>query len=314
MWQRRDFIRTTVGVAGAAALASLPAEAAHAAGARVVGEKKLSARVRDLTVYSPAMKRNMKVRIILPKGWSRKRSWPLLWLLHGGHDGYTAWTRNSKIIQKSAGKKMIVVMPEGGEGGGYTNWLVGPQWETFHMVELRALLMSRYRAGRRQAIAGVSAGGYGALIYSARHHKRFVFTACFSGYGSTRIDGAAEVLLTGIPGSGTEKFLMWGQPQINEDIWKAHDPVYMARGLRGSKIYISCAKNGVKGPLDPPTAQAVDPAEAFCYYTSKPLVSRLHALKIPVTTHFYPKGTHNWRYWRRELDRIWPYLCKALKA
>ncbi|GAB3688658.1 alpha/beta hydrolase family protein [Actinocorallia lasiicapitis] len=313
MWQRRDFVKTA---AGAAALSLLPLESAgaFAGGAYVVGEKKLSARVRDLTVYSPAMKRRMTTRIILPKGWSRQRTWPLLWLLHGGHDDYRAWSKNTKIVKMAASKKMIVVMPDGGQGGGYTDWMVGPKWETYHLGELRPLLMKRYAGNKRQAVVGISSGGYGALIYSARHPGMFKFTGCMSGYGSTLTPGAPEVLLTGIPGSGAEKFLMWGQPQVNVDVWKAHDPVHRANGLRRTRLFIACAKNGVKGPLDPQDAQAVDPAEAFCYYTTKPLISRLNALKIPYTAHLYAKGTHNWRYWRREMDRIWPTLCKTLRA
>lgn len=311
MW-RRDFIRTAALSASAVAVLADPAEAA---GARIVGEKRLSARTRDLTVRSPAMHADLKVRVILPRGWNRKRTWPVLWLLHGGHANYTTWSKVVPELEKlSAPHKVILVMPEGGNGGGYTNWMVGPQWETFHLVELRALLMKHYRANRRQSIAGLSAGGYGALIYAARHRGMFKMAASYSGYGSVLEKGAPEVLLTGIPGSGTEKFLMWGQPQVNRDVWEAHDPLTQAHRFRGTKLYISCARNGVKGPLDPKTAQAADPAEAFCWYTTKPLAGKLKKLKIPVTTHFYAKGTHSWPYFRYELKRSWPLLMKSLGA
>ncbi|MEO5876692.1 MAG: alpha/beta hydrolase family protein [Streptosporangiaceae bacterium] len=313
MWQRREFMRAAVVSTGVAAAGGLLTENASAAArARVVSEKKLDARTRDLTIYSPAMGRNMKVRVLLPRGWSRRRTWPVLWLLHGGTSDYTAWSRNSPIKQMTAHRKVIVVMPEGGPGGGYTNWLVGPQWETFHLVELRVILEQRYKANKRRAVAGLSAGGYGALIYAARHPRAFKFAACFSGYGSTLQPGAPEVLLTGIPGSGAEKFLMWGQPQVNKATWQAHDPLYRAAGLRGTGLYISCARNGVKGPLDPKTAQAVDPAEAFVYYTTKPLIAKLRKLGIPVTTHIYARGTHSWVYFVHEFKRSWPLITKAL--
>jgi S-formylglutathione hydrolase FrmB len=312
VWQRREFIRAAVVSTGAAAASGLLTGTASA-GARVVSEKKLDARTRDLTIYSPAMRRNMKVRILLPKGWSRRRTWPTLWLLHGGDDTYTAWSRRSPVKKMTANRKVIVVMPEGGPGGGYTNWLVGPQWETFHLVELKHLLERRYNANHRRAVAGLSSGGYGALIYAARHPRAFKFAACFSGYGSTMLPGAPEVLLTGIPGSSAEKFLMWGQPQLNKAVWQAHDPLHRAAGLRGTGLYISCARHGVKGPLDPPTAQAVDPAEAFVYYTTKPLVARLKQLRIPVTAHLYAKGTHSWVYFVHEFRRAWPQITKALR-
>ena len=310
MWQRRDLLRAAAVSAGAGGV--LLAGPAGAAGARVVSEKRLGPRVRDLTIASPAMRRNMKVRLVLPRGWNRRRKWPLLWLLHGGNDGYRAWSEKSDIIGRSARHRMMVVMPEGGSGGGYTDWLVGPQWETFHLRELRGILMSRYGASRRQVVAGLSAGGYGALIYSARHPGMFAFTGSFSGYGATLVPGAPEVLLTGIPGSGAEKFLMWGQPQLNRDVWEAHDPLSRARGLRGTRLYISCARNGEKGPLDPETAHAADPAEAFCHYTTAPLVARLRKLEIPVTADLYARGTHTWPYFRRGLKRSWPMITKSL--
>ena len=313
MWQRRDFLRTaTVQAAlGGGLLVAAPAEAAAA---RVVSERRLGPRVRDLTIASPAMRRNMRARLILPRGWNRREKWPLLWLLHGGNDDYRAWTRESEIMRLSAARRMMVVMPEGGAGGGYTDWMSGPQWETFHLEELRGILMRRYGAARRQAVAGLSAGGYGALIYSARHPGMFAFTGSFSGYGATLVPGAPEVLLTGVPGSGAEKFLMWGQPQLDRDVWEAHDPLSQAHRLRGTKLYISCARNGVKGPLDTETTHAADPAEAFCLYTTRPLLARLRRLKIPVTADLYPKGTHTWPYFRRGLRRSWPVITRALRA
>jgi S-formylglutathione hydrolase FrmB len=258
----------------------------------------------------------MPVRLLLQRGWSRtaKRTWPVVYLLHGGSENYKSWTKNTDVEKLSSRHGVIVVMPEGGSNGGYTDWLVGPQWETFHLTELRRLLETKYRAGRRRAVAGLSTGGYGALIYAARHRGMFEFAGSYSGFASTLTAGVPEVLLTGLPGKDLEKFLMWGNPVINSKIWKQHDPVHQAHRLRGTRLYVSCPRNGVKGPLDPPTAQAVDPAEAFVYYTVKPFLKRLRELKIPVTTHLYDKGTHSWVYWERELKRSWPMMMRAIKA
>ncbi|MEO5873578.1 MAG: alpha/beta hydrolase-fold protein, partial [Streptosporangiaceae bacterium] len=171
-----------------------------------------------------------------------------------------------------------------------------------------------YRANHRRAVAGLSTGGYGALMYSARHQGVFRFAASFSGYGSALLPGVPEILMNGLPGSGLEKFRMWGSPTINRNIWLEHDPIHQAEKLRGTPLFISSARNGSKGPLDPPTAQAIDPAEAFIWYTMEPLLARLAELDIPVNTHIYDKGTHSWVYWEDGLHRAWPLIMDAIKA
>jgi hypothetical protein len=75
-------------------------------------------------------------------------------------------TRSTDIETLSRDADLLVVMPEGGSAGFYSDWLSGPRWETFHTEELPALLAAGYRAGDRQAVAGVSMGGLGALGYA----------------------------------------------------------------------------------------------------------------------------------------------------
>ncbi|KAB2343391.1 alpha/beta hydrolase [Actinomadura rudentiformis] len=294
--------------------------AALLSGATVADEKRLSSQMLELTVKSKAMRKTLKVRLLVPKGWSRKakRTWPTVWALHGGNDRYTAWSKKSDIATLAARRQVLVVMPEGGFAGGYTDWWHygrggSPAWETFHLTELRSLLEKRYRAGKKRAVLGQSSGGYGALIYAARHPGMFRFAASYSGYASTLTNGAPDVLMTGL-GPFTDKYAMWGHPFLQRKIWAAHDPVSMAAGLRGTKLFLSVARRGVKGPLDPPTAQAADPAEAFCWYTTQPFLKRLKQLRIPITTHLYPKGTHSWAYWKYELHRSWPLIMKSLDA
>ncbi|MFD0541098.1 alpha/beta hydrolase-fold protein [Actinomadura luteofluorescens] len=121
-----------------------------------------------------------KVRLLLPPGWSRhaERTWPALWLLHGGVDDYTAWTRDTDVAELTAGTGVIVVMPDGGRCGNYSDWWNygnggPPRWETFHMTELRRILERDYRAGTRRVIAGNSMGGLGAMLYAARFPGAF---------------------------------------------------------------------------------------------------------------------------------------------
>ena len=68
----------------------------------------------------------------------------MLYLLHGTSGGAADWTTMGDAEQTTAGKPLIVVMPDialDDDGGGWcTNWWNakrgGPEWETFHIDQL----------------------------------------------------------------------------------------------------------------------------------------------------------------------------------
>jgi diacylglycerol O-acyltransferase / trehalose O-mycolyltransferase len=119
---------------------------------------------------------------------------PVLWLLHGGGDTYQAWTRSTDVEQLAGLAEVLVVMPEGGQAGWYSDWYhpgrEGPsRWETFHLTGLRQKLERDSRAGNRRVVAGLSMGGLGAMAYAARHPGMFRAAACYSGNLHTRYLG-----------------------------------------------------------------------------------------------------------------------------
>ena len=86
--------------------------------ARITAEKVIDDRTRDLTVSSPAMGMSIPVRVILPKGWSKKSKtpFPVLYMLHGGHDAYTSWTRETDVeeyVQRTPTCSSSCPRPEG---------------------------------------------------------------------------------------------------------------------------------------------------------------------------------------------------------
>lgn len=145
--------------------------------------------MRDLTVASPALGEMVKVRLLLPVHYSARPGgrWPVLYLLHGCCDTYQSWTRSTDVEALTAHSDVLVVMPDGGKAGFYSDWLTGPRGETFHLTELRRILERDYRASTVMAVAGVSMGGLGALAYAARHPGLFRAAASFSGIVDTRL-------------------------------------------------------------------------------------------------------------------------------
>jgi diacylglycerol O-acyltransferase/trehalose O-mycolyltransferase len=286
-------------------------------GAYVVSERRISDRIVNLTVQSPALGRTAIVRLITPAGWDQRRHgqrWPVLYLLHGCCDTPDSWTRETDVEEIPALRDVLVVTPEGGSVGWYSNWWNhgaggAPAWETFHLSEVRRLLQRGYGAGKRRVIAGLSMGGAGAMTYAARHPRMFRAAASYSGVVHPLADpygllGAFEFFGAEDPNA------IWGDPLAQLEIWTEHDPVYLAPSLRGIDLFLAVG-NGEAGPFDPPGT--FDGNEAFLQGQSIALLARLKQLRIPATTDFYGPGTHTWPYWERELHRSLPILLGALR-
>jgi diacylglycerol O-acyltransferase/trehalose O-mycolyltransferase len=283
------------------------------AAARIVATRRIDTRTRDITVDSPAVGKQVKVRLLLPADFATStRRWPVLYLLHGCCDSYVSWTRSTDIEKLTGKAGMIVAMPDGGAVGFYSDWLVGPKWETFHTVELPELLASNYRASDRRAIAGLSMGGLGALGYAARHPGSYASAASFSGIVHTRLSKQESQGYLGLVQSqGEDPAALWGDPTTDVDVWREHNPYDLAAQLKAIPIFVS-AGNGQRGPLDKPGA-GVDEIEQSIGAENKAFASRLRELGAGAQIDLYGPGTHNWVYWQRELHKAWPMITASLR-
>jgi diacylglycerol O-acyltransferase/trehalose O-mycolyltransferase len=280
---------------------------------RIVATTVLSGRMRDLTVASPALGGTVKVRLLLPVHYSARPEgrWPVLYLLHGCCDTYRSWTRSTDVEALAAHSDVLVVMPDGGKAGFYSDWLTGPRWETFHLVELRRILERDYRASTVMAIAGVSMGGLGALAYAARHPGLFRAAASFSGIVDTRLTPQESLRYVDLVRSqGEDPSHLWGDPRHDSAVWAAHNPYDLVPKLRGTALFVAVG-NGQPGPLDP-AGTAASAIESSLAAENAALAERLRALKIPAQFDFYGPGTHDWPYWQRDLHHAWPLLQHAL--
>ncbi|MEV0614526.1 alpha/beta hydrolase-fold protein [Nonomuraea sp. NPDC050404] len=300
-----------------------PGQKALSGPARVVRERRLDARTLDVLISSPSVGRMLPVRLLLPEGWSKgaRRTWPVLYLLHGGADDYTSWTRMTDVAAHTADLDAIVVMPEAGRAGNYTDWHNGgrggrPAWETFHTYEVRRLLEVGYRAGTRRAVAGLSMGAYGAVKYAARHPGMFRFAGAYSGILATTLPGIPAVIMNAQASEKQDPLALWGHPKRDKRVWAANDPLTLAANLKGVRLYLSSGTNSFNGPLDAPGSpwHPAHLGEPLSAYTGKALSTRLKRLGIPHTLHLYGNGTHTWPYWTREFKRSYPMIRKALGA
>ncbi|WP_020120151.1 alpha/beta hydrolase family protein [Streptomyces canus] len=270
----------------------------------------LGSRTLDVSVPSAALGRSAPVRLILPSGFDAEptRTYPVLYLLHGAHDDYTSWTRETDIEAFTEGRNLIVAMPDAGPTGIPTAWRSGPDYETFQLQEVPALLARDYRASGVRVVAGVSTGGYGAMAHAARHPGSFTAAASYSGILDTMAPGVPTLVDAIVARENLVPTSLWGNPFQNLLTWRDFNPRDRAAGLRGTALYVSSG-SGLAGGTGDWLPEAL---ESALWPSAHSFTGTLALLRIPVTTHYYAGGGHSWAYWKQEFTASWPMLAQGL--
>jgi len=280
-------------------------------GARIVKVEVLDARTRDLTIESPAVG-IVQVRLLLPStfGTQPAARFPVLYLLHGGGGEYVDWSEKTDVEGATASTYLLVAMPAAASSymdtweprGGATGSGGRPNWETFHLTELRELLERNWQAGDDRAVAGLSLGGYGAVMYAARHPGLFKAVASYSGVLDLTVAPGRSVEAQTVAALATQLAEASG--------WDKANPINLVRSLEGTALYVSFG-NGEPGPLDAAGTE-MDELEAWVGAGDDHFVAALDEAGVAATVNAYGPGTHSWPYWDRELHASLPMLLEAL--
>lgn len=149
---------------------------------------------RDLTAPSAVLGKPVRYSLYTPaKAPQPGRRWPVLYLLHGGGPGEADWLDAGQIAETmdreiAAGRMppTVVVMPQAGNSWYVDNPDAGGEgaMETALTRDLvaaidRSLPTAACRQGR--AVAGLSMGGYGALLFAFDKPTKFGFAISLSG-------------------------------------------------------------------------------------------------------------------------------------
>ncbi|GAB04488.1 esterase [Gordonia amarae] len=279
-----------------------------------------------LWVYSPAMKTNIQVQLLLARDWysKPKAKFPQLTMLDGlrAQENQSGWIINTNIIDFYKDKNVNVVLPIGGESSFYTDWQQPDRgkhymWETFLMKELPPILEKDWRSSTVRGIEGLSMGGSAAMMLAARNPGFYKFAASFSGILQLTSPGMAQAIqFAQRDGGGYDSEKMFGKP--SDPAWAEHDPYVLADKLQGTSLYISSG-NGVIGPHDQPsdipllaTNYSGVGLEVLSRVTTQQFAIKLNEVGVPARSAYRPSGTHTWPYWQFEMQQAWPQAASAL--
>lgn len=247
-----------------------------------------------------------KVHVLLPNGYKPKRRYPVLWLLHGANGGSDTWIPG--FTNALADFEGIVVMPDGGQFGMYTDWWNAgtrgnPAWATYHLKVLRDEIDRRYRikkSRRWHAIAGISMGGQGTLRYAGMLPGYFGTAVGFSAAVADMQSDIAQIgigALTG--GAGVSYDALWGSPM--GAYAEGNNPQALAPNYAHTRMYLTSG-DGVNCPGDPKLATYdLDVVtETFINQLQGPFADAVRAQGADVTD-VTTCGVHTFGVWDRAI-------------
>ncbi|HYP29418.1 MAG TPA: alpha/beta hydrolase-fold protein [Blastocatellia bacterium] len=272
-------------------LLPLPAQEAYSQAPRGTVKERL-------TVDSKILGKPVRYSIYLPDDYATsERYYPAVYLLHGYTDSDMAWIQFGEAnriadaaIAGGTIPPMIIVMPDAGVSWYINNHDNSVRYEDFFITEFIPLIESAYRVrpGKQyRGVAGLSMGGFGALVYTLRHPEMFAACAAFSAaiYTDEETAGKSDEHWARVDS------VLYGADLKGRDRltnhYRQYNPIHIVRGadpekLKGTRFYIDCGDDD------------------FLYKGNATFHMLLRDLKVP---HEYRvrDGGHTWSYWRSGL-------------
>ena len=257
----------------------------------------------DLSMPSQILKGERKYAIYLPPDYeSSSRSYPVLYLLHGGGDDHSGWVQfgevmhiTDKAIREGIATPMIIAMPDANSGRrGYFNDIKGEwRYEDFFFEEFIPYIEKTYRIRsekRYRAVAGLSMGGEGTFIYALRRPDLFS-SACplSAGTGPLRLEDM---------GSYLERRRMSAANEEEMEAFYRRQSVLalieaMPEDQKGAvRWYIDCGDDD------------------FLYEGNSLVHIAMKKKDIPHEFRIRDGG-HTWSYWRESLPEVLRFISQA---
>ncbi|MFW5820349.1 MAG: alpha/beta hydrolase [Bacteroidota bacterium] len=253
--------------------------------------------LEGMSMESERLKKKINYAIYLPPGYQNsQRDYPVVYLLHGYTDDESAWIQFGEVhlsadyaIAERKIPPMIIVMPDTGVSW-YINDIAGKvPYEDMIIQEFIPFIDETYNTRAEKdfrAVAGLSMGGYGSLIWSLHHPEIFAACAAFS---------AAVYTDEEITAMSQDRYQrLFGNLYVHEDNnkrinahWKNNSVIELVRKLPADELekvrfYIDCGDDD------------------FLYKGNSTLHMEMRDRNIQHEFRIR-NGAHNWTYWRTHI-------------
>lgn len=258
----------------------------------------------QLNFISECLMRTVPVNVIIPldkiplPGTPKRADKPFktLYLLHGGYGNYTDWLTGTRIQRWAEERDLAVVMPSGDNKFYVDNLQNGDRYGEFigrELVEFTRRMFPLSPLREDTYIAGLSMGGFGALVNGLRNMDTFSHIAAFSAaLIKDRILGAVQE-----PGhdffTRAQYCTLFGLQKVAdfEGCPWDYDALARAAGQLQDKprIYMAC---GMEDGL---------------FAANTAYRDLLEAQGFPVTWR-QASGGHDWNFWDRAIEWVMDWL------
>lgn len=254
--------------------------------------------VETCSIKSKLLNAKVQYNVYLPDGYDRSLHYPVVYLLHGFTDTYTAWVERGNMqkiadeaIKSGKARPMVIVMPNAGgpktaeTWNGYFN-MPGWPYHDFFFQELLPEVEKKYHCGGTKdmrAVMGLSMGGGGSTVYAQRHPD--MFCACYA--MSPWLTDAENAVR---PGNNPDKVALVKAAVTQNSALKFVETASEARkdSLRTVRWYLDCGDDD------------------FLFDQSVRLHQLMRTRRIPGELRVRDGG-HTWVYWQAALQTALPF-------
>jgi enterochelin esterase-like enzyme len=273
-------------------VALMAAAVAAAAQGRIVTE----------SIHSGKLNADQNYNVYLPEGYNPADKYPVIYLLHGLSDDYTAWDKLGRVswvadelIRSGELCPVVIVMPNAGNSdiynypNGYFNM---PEWpyESYFFTEFLPAVEEKFNCGGSKgarAVMGLSMGGGGSIVYCQRHPD--LFSSCYA--MSPWLDNQNDEVNT--DEKLTTKFTFTQRAVCRHSAIAFLDKADEAtlNNLRTVKWFIDCGDDD------------------FIFDLSTAFYAKMREKGVKAEFRVRD-GVHNWEYWHISLRTALPFASR----
>ena len=250
--------------------------------------------VEERSFFSAALQRQMPYEVVLPAGYAAgQQRYPVLYLLHGWQGDETNWVKLTHLVEAASRYALIIVTPQA-LNSWYVNSATNPadRYADYIADDLIAEIDGRYRtiaSSHQRAIAGLSMGGYGALLLTLRHPGLFGFTGSIS--GAFAGPSGIETVMPALKPSTDEAFGPLGSATRKEN-----DLDTLIEGADRAKAPYMFLQCGTSDPF---------------LSSDRHVVAELSDRGFTYEYHELP-GAHTWSFWDNSIPTLLDVLSRTL--